>query len=81
MEARLITYDELTSSDKLACVEYYSCFDKYPWIYETQYWTGTAYDSELIWYVDKYTYPDYYNYDYDGAFGIRPVIIISKNYL
>ena len=31
IEARLISYDELTNSETFACVEYDVCSDKYPW--------------------------------------------------
>ena len=79
VEARLITKDELTDSETFACVGLDMCSDKYPWIYSTSYWSGSARDTYYVWYVssDGILYYDKYRNDYD--FGVRPVIIISKS--
>jgi len=82
VEARLISFDELTDSETFACVEFDYCSDKYPWIYSTSYWSGSA---------DNYTYGVWVVYS-DGFFdincdnvahyfGVRPVITISRDYL
>ena len=78
VEARLITYDELTDSDTFACTNY--CFDKSPWLYSTSYWSGSANGTNFVWIVssDGYFNSGYYSIDID--FGVRPVIIISKDY-
>ena len=51
VEARLITKDELTNSETFACVEYDSCPSKYPWIYSTSYWSGSADNTDSVWIV------------------------------
>ena len=79
VEARLITKDELTDSETFACVEYGYCSDKYPWIYSTSYWSGSAYDTYGVWYVNSDDLFDFYYYESAYAFGVRPVIIISKS--
>ena len=81
VEARLISYDELTDSETFACVEYGYCSDKYPWIYSTSYWSGSADGTYNVWNVssDGGFFDD--SCDYDDNFGVRPVIIISRDYL
>ena len=81
IEARLITYDELTDSNTFACVIYDSCSSKYSWINSTSYWTGTG-DAEN----DNYVWRIYGGGGFsnnlssmDTEFGVRPVIIVSKN--
>ena len=78
-DARLITNSELS---KLGCSTY-SCSNK--WIYSTIYWTSSAYDSEKIWRVGYWIVgssemSDNYYYIYSEKFGVRPVIVISKDY-
>ena len=80
VEARLISYDELTNSKTFACVEYDKCSSKYPWIYSTTYWSGAANTSSYVWVV----YSDG-NFSFERCsdtykFGVRPVIVISKDY-
>ena len=79
VEARLITKDELTNSETFACVEYDYCSDKYPWIYSTSYWSGSANGSHDVWGVHSIGDFNYDYYSYDADFGVRPVIIISKS--
>ena len=79
VEVRLISYDELTDSETFACVEYNSCSSKYPWIYSTSYWSGSATDASYVWVVDSDGDFRYSAYGYDYDFGVRPVIIISKS--
>ena len=77
IEARLITYEELESlgcsgSDK-------SCSEAPEWVYATTYWSGSAFSTNDVWYVNSdgsFDYSRYHNvYDY----GVRPVITISKS--
>ncbi len=76
-ETRLITYDELES---LGCSsENRNCSDAPSWVYSTSYWTGTV-SGRGVWGVRN-------DSDFVSAmnglkdtFGIRPVIIISKDY-
>ena len=79
VEARLISYDELTDSETFACAEYDYCSDKYPWIYSTSYWSGSASSTLDVWLVDSYGCFGSSGYDGDDYFGVRPVIIISKS--
>ena len=78
IEARLITKDELIG---LGCSEDdYICSSAPSWVYATSYWSGSADDPFIVWYVTSdtgfgdYSYNDVYN------FGVRPVITISKDY-
>ena len=79
VEARLISYDELTDSETFACGGFVMCSDKYPWIYSTSYWSESAYDANIVWsiYSDGSISDD--NIDYASDFGVRPVILISKS--
>ena len=81
IEARLISYDELTDSETFACVEYDMCSDKYSWIYSTSYWSGAARNEDNVLGVDSSgDFSDYDFYDHNYYFGVRPVIVISKDY-
>ena len=77
IEARLITYEELTS---LGCSKSsYSCGNAPSWVYATSYWAGSANSSDRVWLV---TSNDRFNNDYysrDIYRGCRPVITISKS--
>ena len=77
--ARLISYVELTDSETFACVEYANCSDKYPWIYSTSYWSGSAVDTDVVWYVYSNGYFGFDIYNLCNGLGVRPVIIISKS--
>ena len=79
VEVRLISYDELTDSETFACVEYDSCSSKYPWIYSTSYWSGSAKGINNVWDVfSNGTFGDS-SYSRGNRNGVRPVIIISKS--
>jgi hypothetical protein len=79
VEARLISYDELIDSKTFACLEFDYCSNKYPWIYSTSYWSGTAIDTYCVWSVFSDGAFDGGSYDDVNQFGVRPVIIISKS--
>ena len=57
----------------------------YKWLYNSSYWTGSAYDAYEVWgvyYSGRYESNDFYYsgyYQFDHGFGVRPVIIISKS--
>ena len=84
-EARLITYEELTS-DEIGCNEYDDEYGDYyctvlssSWIYSTTYWSGSSDGDESVWCVgSERIYRD--SFSFDDSKGVRPVIIISKNY-
>ena len=81
-DARLIKDQELYP---LGCDFYTAqCSGNYTWVYSTSYWTGTAY-SYLNWTVNsngKYATATSIIVQYDNSttYGVRPVIIISKDY-
>ena len=75
--ARLITKAEL---EKLGCNEDdNSCSDAPSWVYSTSYWSGSAYGTSAVWIVYSSADFDFNDYDYDIAFGVRPVIEISES--
>ena len=74
-EARLITYEELTS---LGC-SVSSCKNAPSWVYATSYWSGSADSIQDVWNVRSSGSFDYDNFDNDVRFGVRPVIVISKS--
>ena len=80
VEARLITKDELTS-DEIGCSDTdYTCTGSaYSWIYSTSYWSGSASDTNIVWYVISNGRFINDSYRHDNNFGVRPVIIISKS--
>ena len=80
VDARLITYEELTG---LGCnYDDYSCPSAPAWVYSTNYWSGTAGDYYLLWYVASGNGFDYFRYfDAPEYVGLRPVITIKKSEL
>ena len=77
-EARLITYEELTS---LGCsISSLSCSMAPSWVYATSYWSGSASSSDYVWSVNSNGDLNYFYYLYYGNYGCRPVIVISKDY-
>mgnify|MGYP004672731653 CR=1 FL=1 len=77
VDARLITYEELTS---LGCNESKkTCKSAPSWLYSTWYWTAAASGTNSVWSVHQY---GNFLYDYFaklGYYGLRPVITISKS--
>ena len=80
VEARLILKEELISNE-IGCIEAkLSCNNAPEWIHSTSYWTGTASGENKVWTVsDTKYFKDYTNFVSNG-FGVRPVIVISKDY-
>lgn len=74
-EARLITYEELTSLGCSGSI----CKNAPSWVYATTYWSGSAYSSYNVWNV--YSYGDFHNNNYsnNNYSGCRPVITISRS--
>ena len=78
IEARLITYDELIG---LGCNSSGgSCSTAPKWVSATSFWSGSATTSKSIWDVNSTSNTDE-DYNDNDICGVRPVIIISKNYL
>ena len=79
VEARLITFDEVTD-DTFGCLDYDYCPDKYSWIYSTSYWLDSYEGENLVYTMNSNGYLSGSGYSGDFYFGVRPVIVISKNY-
>ena len=79
IEARPITYNELNDSETFACEWLESCSEEYPWIYSTSYWTKTVYRT-FIYTIASDGYMDYAVPDFGYKYGVRPVIVVSKDY-
>jgi len=68
----LLTYNQVKN---LGCdYSTYSCSSAPSWVYSTNYWTGSAFDTEFVWIV--YSHGSFY---YDSNNGVRPVITISTS--
>ena len=82
VEAGLLTKDELIDAETFACTEHYYCpqNDNYSWIYSTSYWLETAGATNEVWYITSNKRFDDYKYNNSTEFGVRPVIVISKDY-
>ena len=78
IEARLISFEELSD---LGCVSPGGCKSSLSsWVYATSYWTGSVYSSSSLLVMlsvgDLVTLPNVAN----NYLGVRPVIVISKDY-
>ena len=75
IEARLITYEELTD---LRCSGT-KCTSAPSWVYATTYWSGSARSSNSVWYV--YSRGNFIRSGYSdsNSCGCRPVITISRS--
>ena len=78
--ARLITKDELVNTFGCNESEYICTGSAYPWIYSTTYWSGSAGDDGDVWSVRSRGLFANIDYDCDFGIGVRPVIVISKDY-
>ena len=81
-DSRLITKEELKDETTFGCVFNKYCTNtKYPWIYSTSYWTCSQTDFGTIDVAVMFSNGRFYDdYDTGPMFGVRPVIIISKDY-
>ena len=75
IEARLITYEELTD---LRCSGT-KCTSAPSWVYATTYWSGSAYSSSSVWYVNSNGYFNATSFSNNYSYGCRPVITISRS--
>lgn len=78
--ARAVTLEDLTKPE-IGCDDVNrTCSGiTHKWIYSTNYWTGTEYASTAVWCVSTSGGLGRNIYRID-SFGVRPVIIISKDY-
>ena len=73
----LLTYNQVKN---LGCDDStYSCSSAPSWVYSTSYWTGSANDTNNVWYVDSFGDLGIADSNYAGTFGVRPVITISTS--
>jgi hypothetical protein len=73
---RLIKQEELVS---LGCnVSNHRCSSAPAWVYQTSFWSGSAYDSIGVWDVITSGQFNYYTFYYSNSLGVRPVIILEK---
>ena len=79
-EARLLYKEEAEDANTFNCEAYESCSDNYPWIYSTSYWLGTPIGENALWFINNRKMFINSSYDNDRCYGIRPVIVISKDY-
>ena len=78
-EVTLITKEEL---DILGCnYDESKCNSAPSFVYNTSYWTRSAFDENNIYFVSRSGY--YYNntYDINAHYGVRPVLIVSTENL
>jgi len=81
IESRLITKDELISLGCSVDDQIGSCSDAPSWVYATSYWSSAAYASAVVWCVESSNSFELNHYSNKSYSGVRPVIVISKNYL
>ena len=75
-EARLITYEELTT---LGCSGS-SCKTAPSWVYATSYWSGSAISTNFVYRVDSYgSFNGLSHSSVNYNYGCRPVITISRS--
>ena len=85
-EARAITKDEYgflkiytcnqNCNDK-GCTDLVCEDDYFDWAISTDYWTGSANTDIDIWCAGA---DELVSFEYESSFGVRPVIVISKDY-
>ena len=78
--SKLITLDELIDPETFACKEDDSCSSLYPWIWSTSYWIDGYDDHGALCIYSSGYYYGCDGYDNNRWFGVRPVIVISKDY-
>ena len=76
-ESRIITYDELLI---IGCNNA-SCLSAPEWLYSTSYWVGRCSPAQpnIIFGVYSSGKLGFYNFSSSSIFGVRPVIVISRN--
>lgn len=80
VEARTISYEEITNPETFSCSYENFCSNKYPWIYSTTYWLEHSYSSTHAWGITANRDFKYWVKDLECDFGVRPVIVVSKSY-
>ena len=81
VDIRLITQEELVSLGCTATTNRVGdCLKAPSWVYNANYWTGSAHIYGTVWIIDSQGTMNFYNYD-STLFGLRPVITVSKSEL
>jgi len=83
VSGRLIKQEELVSLGCNASTKYCDSSGTHggtapSWVYQTAYWSGSAYSSTGLWEVTTFQDFQGYNYDIGSSTGVRPVIILEK---
>lgn len=78
IESRAISYEELTDPNTFNC-DFGGICDTYSWVSDSVYWTSSVYGDSNVWVVNDRLF-DYANYRTLNTYGVRPVIVISKDY-
>ena len=74
---KIMTYEDLIS---LGCTEKdNSCKSAPSFVYNTNYWTASAYNNSSVWSVFLNGYFDGYDFAFSSYYGLRPVITIKKS--
>ena len=77
-EARLLKYSEATDASIGCSLSPQACPTN-SFITNTSYWTSQAQNQSILWIIASDGSFGTTTYTYSGAFGVRPVIVISKN--
>ena len=77
-DTRLLTYSEAIDSSIGCSEDSYSC-PTTGFITNTSFWLGSAFDIYDVWYVYSVGNFNYNYFNYDDNFGVRPVVVISKD--
>ena len=79
-EARLFSKAELESKDIGCTVTGWTCSAAPSFIYDRSYWIAAAKDASNVWFVHSNATFYYQSYSMNSYCGVRPVIVISKDY-
>ena len=77
LEARLMKLEEF---EPLGCsIDNRTCSSsQYSWIYSTSYWTGSVFNSSIVWIITSNGNLNGNNYAFYDDYGVRPVIKLLK---
>ena len=80
IEARLFSKAELESEDIGCTVTGWTCSAAPSFIYDRSYWIAAAKDASNVWFVHSNATFYYQSYSMKSYCGVRPIIVISKDY-
>ena len=81
VDARLLSKEEVSDSETFACVTgAWRCSTTYPWLYTSSFWVDYSYGTSMA--LGIYTSKSFATMNTASfrGFGLRPVIVISKDY-